>query len=81
MQDICIYQIEVQGWVEADDLSASPCQITIKQMSPDRTQLTIIADQSGLMGLMRYLHRIGLVFCSVRRESKNSRGHEKENLR
>ena len=69
MRDVCIYQIEIQGQLDQDDLNAnSPLQIVISRVNPDATQFTISTDQSGLIGLMRYLHGLGLVFLSVRRE-------------
>jgi hypothetical protein len=70
MQDTCIYQIEIHGRIDQDDLNTfSPLQVEIKQVNQDTTQFTVSTDQSGLIGLMRYLHGLGLVFSSVRRES------------
>ena len=69
MQDFCTYQIEIQGRIDVDDLNAiSPLHISIKRENPDATQFTVNTDQSGLIGLMRYLHGLGFVFACVKRE-------------
>lgn len=69
MQEICIYRIEVQGQIDANDLNAiSPLQMEIQRVNPDATLFTVNTDQSGLIGLMRYLHGLGLAFESVKRE-------------
>jgi hypothetical protein len=66
MQDIWIYQIEVLGQVDEIDLNAiSLLEIKIEQVNPTSTQFTVCTDQSGLIGLMRYLHNLGFVFLSV----------------
>jgi len=69
MQDIWIYQIEVLGQVDENDLNAiSPLEIKIERFDPTSTQLTVCTDQSGLIGLIRYLHNLGFVFLSVFRK-------------
>ncbi|MCL5997540.1 MAG: hypothetical protein M1546_16010 [Chloroflexi bacterium] len=68
MDDICTYQIEVNGRVDEQDLNAmSPLQITVARVKPTSTLFTVSTDQSGLIGLMRHLHGLGLVFLSVSR--------------
>ena len=75
MHEACIYRIKVRGLVDESDLNAmSPLQITMVQADADgedrcaATLLTIHADQSGLIGLIRHLHGRGLVLLSVIRE-------------
>jgi hypothetical protein len=75
MHELCNYRIKVRGQVDERDLNAmSPLQITRVQADADgehpyaATLFTIYADQSGLIGLVRQLHRRGLALLSVSRE-------------
>lgn len=75
MHEPCIYQIEVRGQVDESDLNAmSPLQTTVVRADTNEerpnaaTQLTVHADQSGLIGLIRHLHGRGLVLLSLTRE-------------
>ncbi len=69
MHDICTYLIELQGLVEEKDLiRMSPSEIAMVHGSAAATQFTIRADQSGLIGLLRYLHGRGFVLLSVTRK-------------
>ncbi len=75
MRNICTYYIKVRGQVDEHDLNAgSPLQMTVVQMDTAATLFTIYADQSGLIGLMRYLHGRGFVLLSVNRERCNYSG-------
>ena len=72
MHDICTYQIKVQGPVDEDTLNAgSPLQMTMVWEDADEerpsatTLVTVYADQSGLVGLIRHLHGRGFVLLSV----------------
>lgn len=65
----CTYRIEVRGQVEENRFNrASPLQVTVVQVNPAATLFTTCADQSGLIGLIRHLHRQGFVLLSVTRE-------------
>ena len=69
MQEICTYQIEVQGQMDENDLNTmSPLEMTVVQVDTVATLLTIRADQSGLVGLIRHLHGRGFVLLSITRE-------------
>lgn len=69
MHDICTYRIEIQGLADENSLNAtSPLQMTVVQASPAATLLTVRADQSGLVGLIRHLHSRGIVLLSASRE-------------
>jgi hypothetical protein len=69
MQEICTYQIEVQGQMDENDLNAmSPLEMTMVQGDTAAALLTIHADQSGLVGLIRHLHGRGFVLLSITRE-------------
>lgn len=68
MQNLCAYNIEVQGKVDENSFNAtSPLQVMVGHAYPDTTLFTISADQSGLIGLLRYLHQQGFVLLSVYR--------------
>ena len=63
------YLIRLRGQVNVDDLNAmSPHHMTIVRMTPASTLIGIRTDQSGLVGLLRHLHHLGLTFLSVHRE-------------
>ena len=63
------YLIRLRGQVNVDDLNAlSPHQMTMVQMAPASTLIGIRTDQSGLVGLLRHLHHLGLTFLSVHRK-------------
>jgi hypothetical protein len=69
MDDICVYQIEIQGLTDENDLNAmSPLQITVVRADTVSMLFTVRTDQSGLIGLMRYLHGRGFILLSVNRE-------------
>ena len=66
MQEVCSYHIEVRGTVNEDTFNAaSPLQITVKRVEGGATHFTVRTDQSGLIGLIRHLHRQGFVLLSV----------------
>jgi hypothetical protein len=69
MNDICTYLIQLRGQVDESEINAiSPIQVTLVEVETAATLLSIYSDQSGLMGLMRYLHNRGFVFLSIHRE-------------
>ena len=69
MHDISIYYIEVKGQVDENAFNAtSPVEVAVVKAEPAATIFTICADQSGLIGLIRYLHRQGLMLLSLHRE-------------
>lgn len=66
MDDTFTYQIEVRDQIDENDLnSMSPLQMTLVKMDPAATQFTVCTDQSGLIGLMRHMHRRGIVILST----------------
>jgi hypothetical protein len=69
MDDVCTYRIEIRGMMSEEDLNTmSPHQLTIEKEEEDSIIFTIQTDQSGLIGLIRYLHGRGLIFLSILRE-------------
>jgi hypothetical protein len=69
MQDIYSYHVKVRGPVDEQAFNAaSPLQMTVVEAGPAATLFKIHTDQSGLIGLIRHLHRQGFVLLSVYRE-------------
>ncbi len=63
------YGIQVDGRVNANELNAlSPLEISLERVDAESTWLTVLTDQSGLIGLLRHLHGLGFVLLSVDRE-------------
>lgn len=69
MQELYTYHIEVQDRVDEKTFNAtSPVQMTVVRADSNATLFTVGTDQSGLIGLIRHLHRQGFVLLSVYRE-------------
>jgi hypothetical protein len=59
------YRIELQGQIPIEELNAmSPVQMIPVEITPKCTAFTISTDQSGMLGLLRHLHNLGLVIVS-----------------
>jgi hypothetical protein len=72
VEDTRTYQIEVMGLMDEQALNASsPLRMRVIRLEPDgelpleKTRISVLTDQSGLIGLLRYLHARGLVLLSV----------------
>lgn len=62
------YYIQLCGAVDQDSFNMkSPLQMQVIQADSHTTLFAICADQSGLIGLIRYLHGQGYVLLSVQR--------------
>lgn len=71
MQHICRYHIEVRSDLDEDAFNiASPVHIKLVEQSPDSARFMILADQSGLIGLIRHLHRQGIPLLSITRSEE-----------
>jgi len=69
MDETCTYQIKVRNGLDDSAFNAtSPVQVTLARVDAGATYLTLRADQSGLIGLLRHLHQQGYVLLSVSRE-------------
>lgn len=69
MQELCAYCIEIHDQLEEKTFnSMSPYRITDVRAGPDTTLFTVFTDQSGLVGLVRYLHQQGYVLLSIHRK-------------
>ena len=69
MNNPCTYHILIEGQVAQDEINAmSPLQLTLERNDTAVTLLSVLTDQSGLIGLLRHLHARGLVLLSMQRE-------------
>ncbi len=69
MDDSRTYLIELQGQLNESDLPPTgPLAMQRLHQEPGSTFFTVRADQSGLIGLLRFLHGRGLVLLSLQRE-------------
>ena len=70
MEEICRYHVEVLGPLDEGAFNAtSPLALTVVRQDPGATLSSVCADQSGLIGLLRHLHRQGFLLLSVSRRS------------
>jgi hypothetical protein len=68
MKDICTYLLKLRGQVNDDEVNCmSPIHMKTKHVDAEGTLLTLCTDQSGLVGLMSYLHGLGFTFLSLTR--------------
>ena len=71
MRDNCTYCITLQGQVRDAEINVrSPLLVTVAEAGPANTRLDLSTDQSGLVGLISYLHGLGFVLLSVYRTEK-----------
>jgi hypothetical protein len=69
MHELYTYHIEIRDQVDENAFNAaSPFQMTVLRTGPAATLFAVRTDQSGLIGLLRHLHRQGFVLYSVQRE-------------
>jgi hypothetical protein len=69
MDDLSYYQITVRDPVSETDLNRlSPIQVMVAQVDSAATYLSVQTDQSGLIGLMRHLHALGIVILAMSRQ-------------
>jgi hypothetical protein len=74
MQEMCTYRIKVQGQVDERELSTmSPLQIAETRTDTTATRFAVHTDQSGLIGLIRYLHGQGFLVLSITRDVQVSK--------
>ena len=66
IHNVRIYKIQIHGQVKEEDINrSSPLQFKIEQEGEDSTFIEVQTDQSGLVGLIRHLHGLGLVLASM----------------
>lgn len=75
-----LYIIRLRGQVDVNDLNPlSPHPMSIVRMDPTSTLIRIATDQSGMLGILRNLHNLGLTLLSVvGEEDQNEWEHENE---
>ncbi len=70
MDDICTYHIQLRGPIDETEINArSPFHLVAEQAEATATLFGVRTDQSGLIGLLRYLHTLGFVLLAVTRDS------------
>ena len=81
MQETYTYQIEVQGQMDEQAFNAtSPLRVKVEKTDETAAFITVQADQSGLVGLIRHLHHQGFVLISFSRDQNRNiqeENHEK----
>jgi hypothetical protein len=73
MDDICIYQVDIQGKISASDFNSfSPPDLSV-EWQDESTRLSFHADQAGLIGFIRHLHACGfrILFLQAVEINKN----------
>lgn len=67
------YLIQLRGQVDVNDLNPlSPHQMTVIRLEPAATWVRICTDQSGMIGILRHLHNLGLTLRSVLQEEEKT---------
>lgn len=76
MDDLLPYTIQILGQVDEREINAlSPIQVHIERTGARTTLLSVCTDQSGIIGLIRHLHNLGLIFLAVRRTDAPHNDH------
>ena len=66
MMEIQTYTILLRGQIDPQEIGAtSPMHMKITRVDTQSTRLEVLTDQSGIIGLLRYLHGRGFVILSV----------------
>lgn len=66
MKEFLEYRIQIQGKFDRDDLNRnSPVNLFLGEGSGSETYIEVHTDQSGLIGVLRYLHQRGIVIRSM----------------
>jgi hypothetical protein len=66
MSDQHTYLIQLRGSTDIDEVNAlTPLQMTEVHSEGTTMQVTVSADQAGLIGLLRHLHGLGFQFLSI----------------
>jgi hypothetical protein len=66
VNDTCTYHIQLHGHVDESEVNAmTPLQMALERAEASVTLFSVRTDQSGLIGLLRHLHGLGLILLSV----------------
>ena len=67
LTDVRTYTIQIYGRIEDADIGASsPLPFAIEHIEGMHTTVTLHTDQSGIIGMIRHLHSLGLTLISIR---------------
>jgi hypothetical protein len=70
MKDMQTYAILLRGRIDPGELgAASPLRMKVECLEGETTKCEVRTDQSGIIGLLRYLHGRGFVILSVNRKN------------
>lgn len=70
MKDVQTYAILLRGRIDPGEIgAASPLRVKVEFPEEQNTKLVVRTDQSGVIGLLRYLHGRGFVILSVNRKN------------
>ncbi len=73
MEEFLEYRIQIQGKFDRDDLNRnSPVNLFLGEGSGSDSYIEVTTDQSGLIGVLRYLHQRGIVIRSMNLIEKSS---------
>lgn len=80
MKDNCTFLLKLRGQVNDDDVNnMSPILMKAVNIDAEGTLYSLRTDQSGLVGLMSYLHGLGFTFLSLTRiDLTGEEDHSKE---
>jgi hypothetical protein len=80
MSDQHTYLIQLCGSTDIDEVNAlAPLLMQAVRSEATTMQVTVSADQAGLIGLLRHLHGLGFQFLSVICESTHQENKNVEN--
>lgn len=64
--DQCVYHIQLRGRLDESEINEmSPLHLVREGGTTVATRFSVTTDQSGLIGLLRYLHGLGYALMSV----------------
>jgi hypothetical protein len=66
MNDMQTYAILLRGRIDLGEIGpASPLRMKVMGLEGENTKFEVRTDQSGIIGLLRYLHGRGVVILSM----------------
>lgn len=72
MHEFFNYQIKILNGIDRTRLeSSSPVQMKVIRADGETTTLEIFSDQSGLIGVLRYLHQQGYILLNMQRSLRS----------
>jgi len=66
MDNQCTFLIKIRGAANESDINLlAPRELKVRHSSSRDTLLVVPSDQSGLLGVLSYLHGLGFEFLSI----------------